>query len=250
MILVDPRVGSGDLLDGIKARVNGNAQLMQLSSADVCWMGNGPNGDVAVGLERKQIADMMASIRSDRYAGLQLKRMSSEYDVVYLLIEGLYRPDEKGILNTYWKGTWGPLNLANKAQIRRGAQRYFQYSELDKHLCSLENQKNVIVIRSTCRVETIWQIVNRYQWWQKSWGEHHSTEAIKFQDEVTFTNITSCRRFAKDLPGVGWEKSRLIAKYFGTIEDAVTAEEWEWSEIEGIGPKLAQKIYQYLRSRK
>lgn len=251
MILVDKRVGSSftsshgkhfDMYKAIYDRTNGNASLTLLPSGDFAFEGNGPTGPVYVGVERKAIRDMLGSMRSDRYAGIQARNMSDDYDVCYLIVEGLYRPNVDGILETPIGGGWAPLTLASK-----GGQ-IFQYSELDKHLTSMELRKNVIMVRSTSPIETVWQVVNRYQWWQKQWDSHQSSDPIKVQTEVRFAKTSWLREIASRLPGVGWERSKLIEDHFENIYEFVNAFS---SEIRaaGIGEKLAVKLHGLFRGR-
>lgn len=253
MILIDPRTGSKDLLEPIRKRVNCDVKLFTLNSGDVAFEGNGPNGRVMVGVERKTIKDMMGSIRSDRLAGLQLRRMSVEYDIVYVLVEGIFRPSDDGTLQTWGRvkgqkrGAFVNLTLATKARAHR-AQTY-RYSEYDKHICTLENKKNVIILRSSSPVETAWQIANRYDWWSKQWEDHQSDEAIKHQAVVSFMPVSPLRRFAMDLPGVGWKRSRAVERHFGSIERAVMASAEDWAEVEGIGLGTGKKLYKVIRDK-
>lgn len=249
MIYIDPRQGSGELLEPIKARVNGQAQLCQMEGGDFAFEGNGPNGVVSIGIERKMIGDMLSSMRSGRYAGDQLVKMGSLFDVVYLIVEGLYRPSTDGMLETFSHGTWQDLNLATKDQKSHGAHRVFLYAELDKFLSSLEIQKNVIVLRSTRTVETVWQIVNRYNWWQREWDEHHSTEAIKLQAEVTLFKCSLLRKVASELPGIGWHRSKVVDQHFLTVEKMVCADANEWASLDGIGATTANRVWKALRNR-
>ena len=57
MILIDDRVGSGELLRYFH---NGTAVLTALDSADFCFYGNGPDGESwAVGIERKKLPELI-----------------------------------------------------------------------------------------------------------------------------------------------------------------------------------------------
>jgi ERCC4-type nuclease len=255
MILVDSRIGSSftstngrkfDILAALKERTNGNAGLTTLDSGDFVFEGCGPNGTVYIGIERKALGDALGSMRSNRYAGDQAKRMSDAYDICYLFIEGLYRPSKDGLLETHNGREWKPFTLAAKGPQSR---QYWQYSELDKHIVSMENKKNVIMVRSTSPMETVWQIVNRYQWWQKPWDSHKSCDPIKLQAEIRFAEVTLLRDMASRIPGIGWEKSKLVEDYFGTIERMATALSSEWREA-GFGEKLAVKFYGLMRGKK
>lgn len=251
MILVDPRAGSGPLLNKLKRRVNCPVVSFTLESGDIAFEGRGPDDSVVmVGIEHKQLGDVLGCLRTDRFAGFQLKGMNRDYNMVYLLVEGLWRPGTDGMLETYVRGKgFKPLVLGNREQIRRGKGQTFTYAELDKHLASLEIQKNVILIRSGSQIEALSQIVDRYQWWQKDWDEHVSAEAIKFQANITFQKITWLRKIACELPGIGWKKSRAVDEYFVTIERMVNALPTEWRQVEGIGERLSVKLYGLMRGK-
>lgn len=252
MILVDSRVGSSfttsqgrkfDILKALKERTNGNAATATLDSGDFVFEGNGPTGNVFVGIERKALGDALGSMRSSRYAGDQAKRMSYAYDVCYLLIEGLYRPSADGLLETHNGREWKPYTLAAKGPQ---AKQYWQYSELDKHIVSMENKKNIVMVRSGSPMETVWQIVNRYQWWQKPWDSHQSCDPIKLQAELMFSEVSLLRSMANQIPGIGWERSKLVEQYFGSINRMADALSSEWREA-GFGEKLAVKFYSLMR---
>lgn len=250
MILVDPRVGSKELFSDIFARVSGKAQLAkpQLAGGDFAFEGNGPNGRIDIGIERKCIGDMLGSMRSGRYAGDQAITMSSMYDVCYLIVEGIFRPNVNGYLETPKRGKgpvrWVPFTLAAKGPMSR---KGFTYAELDKFLQSLELKKNVIVVRSSSKMETVWQIVNRYNWWQKEWDAHESTDPIKTQTEITFSRVTEDVLAVAAWPGIGLKRSKAILRHFGSIENAVNALPTEWREIEGIGEQMSVRLYGFFR---
>src|SRR5690242_6270596 len=96
-LLLDPRAGSGDLLPELQKHTNGDVTHVTLNSGDVAWEGNYKTGTVFCGLEIKTIPDMMVSLRSGRYLD-QLHRMQEDYGIVYLLLEGSYRPSNEGFL--------------------------------------------------------------------------------------------------------------------------------------------------------
>lgn len=253
MIYVANDVGSREFKDYLQRRISARVRVIEMDAGDFAFRGNGPQGKVFVGIERKAIGDMLASMRSDRYAGLQMVKMNRDYDVCYLLIEGLWRPSPEGLLEVpikvRGKTKWVPYRLSLSTKLRAHSNPYM-YAELDKHICSVENKKNVVVIRSMTKVETVWMVVNRYQWWQKGWDEHESADPIKMQAEISFQHIADCTKLACALPGVGLKTARRIAQYFRSFDVAAGAEPWEWQEVEGIGPSLAAKLHAFIRSKK
>lgn len=251
MIYVDPRIGSGELLEDIRSHVNGQAEMCGMDAGDFSFEGNGPGGEVAVGIERKKIRDMLTSMRSGRFAGDQLVKMGQVYDVIYLIVEGLYRPGKTGILETWVNGSgWAPLTLAAKGKV---AGNTFTYAELDKHLWSLEMLKNVVVRRSSNPQETAWQVANCYQQWRKPWDSHRSTDAIKLQTEVSVFHCSLLRKMASEMPGVGWERSKKVEAHFREYGERwfeamgqATMEEWQGV----LGPKTGENVYRMLRSKR
>ena len=70
-ITVDPRAGSADLFEPLKARKL-PVRLSKLEAGDVAFIGNGPEGrPVPVGIEYKKLPEMLGCFR-DRFAGHQI----------------------------------------------------------------------------------------------------------------------------------------------------------------------------------
>ena len=68
--------------------------------------------------------------------------------------------------------------------------------------------------------------------------------AIKYhrniRDKSKFTSILDF------IPGLGRSKRNALLKYFGSIEAIINADVNDLQKVPGIGPKLAQKIYEHL----
>lgn len=256
MIYVANDVGSKEYATAIRRRVHVPVEVTEMDAADFAFAGHGPTGRAFIGMERKTIGDMLSSMRSHRYAGFQVPNMSREYEVCYLIIEGVWRPNSDGVIEVprkiRGKYTWLPYQDTFSAKHRKwqSATVPYMYSEVDKHICTLELQKNIIVLRSSSQSEMVQQVVNRYEWWQKRWDEHHSGDPIKLQAEVSFRRISWCEKFASILPGVGPKKAKQVGAYFKTIQAACTAPWEDWTEIPGIGERSAKEYYQLVRGEK
>lgn len=255
MIQVDSRVGSKEIAPLIKSRVNCPVKLTKLNSADFMFEGKGPKGPVLIGIERKCIGDMISSMRSDRLAGDQLVKMNKDYDICYVQIEGIWRPNAAGLIEVFKrdrKGKWGwvPLSLVTKGRGKRA----FPYSEVDGHIISMESKKCVGVIRSYSPTETAWQVVNRYNWWRREWDSHRSTDPIKEQANVLFEKVTLARYVFNRVPGIGWEKSKALAELWPSVELMLEADPCDMEDVmvngKRLGGNLALKIYNALRSVK
>ena len=82
MILVDDRIGAVEI-----APLLGSPNVTcRLEFADFAWSGNGPDGQVDIGVERKSLLDLLASMTTGRLSGHQMVGLTAQYDWVYLLV--------------------------------------------------------------------------------------------------------------------------------------------------------------------
>jgi len=265
MLLVDDRAGSRDLAP-LLARMGLPVTLTRMDYGDCAWLGIGPDSEpVNVGVEVKTIHDVVKCIADGRFAGHQLPGMVANYDQAWLLIEGLWRPNAKtGILEyRRSRGDW--------REVTAGSRR-FMFRDLATWLYTITVKGGISIMRASDWNEaTIW-ICTLYQWWNAKggWDGHKSHMAFhdgtrfgrpytrdrvlmmtgSLADKALLTRPTLCRMVAAQLNGVGWEKSKGLAAKFKTVEQLAMATPDELIECEGIGPKLAQGIYESLRSYK
>lgn len=135
--------------------------------ADFQFAGNGPEGAILAGVERKEISDLLSSMRSNRLAGSQIGKMIRTYDVSYLIVEGLWRRGrDGGVLETPYGREWAEV---------RGR---ITYSEMTRFLASLREQGGVRVWRTMNPTETAAYLVEEFSWWQKQWKDHHTSQTI------------------------------------------------------------------------
>lgn len=109
MILIDSSVGSRDLVlyppltnPQLACLANlssaSTSTIGSKSSADVSFVGNGPDGKEVIGIEFKSLSDLLSSIHSGKLQDTQLPELRREYDRAYLLYYGEYRCSEDGYL--------------------------------------------------------------------------------------------------------------------------------------------------------
>jgi ERCC4-type nuclease len=244
MILVDPRIGSEDLVPLLQQK-NMKTCLQTLPSGDFAFEGHLQVGSGLIGIERKKIKDLCASVRGGRLTE-QINNMNGMYDFVWVLVEGMYRPAKDGILEHFaWKDgrtQWMPLEL--------GTQR-FMYREVDKYLMTATMMHPKLrVIRSSTDHESAEIIANMWRWYnEKEWGEHRSHLALHQASEfVSIIKPSLVRRIANELPDVGHQRSIPISKHFLSTIDMVNAPIEEWMKIKGaeIGRKRAERIHDAL----
>lgn len=235
MLILDDRAGSVDYLPLLQ-QLHVPVSLGRLDFGDAALVGNGPNHEpVFVGVEIKKLADILRCIVDGRYAAHQLPGMLAMYKSVWLLIEGEYRPDPKSGVLQQFKGRWVDVNVGS---------RRFMYREFDEFLMTCENKAGVKFRRSATQIETAYLIKDLYHWWTaKAWEEHKSLDV--FNNSMPTLQLqppTLIQRIAKELPGVGWKRAREAASHFNSIREMIMATEQEWQKLDGVGPKMAERI--------
>lgn len=242
-ILVDDRTGS-DRLGKYLIRRRQPVDVCRLQFGDVAFMGNGPDDrPVAVGAEYKTVGDCLKCITDGRFAGHQLVGLSQSYEVVILLVEGDTRPNpQDGTLEVrHPRGFWYDGKVG---------ERRFQYRELDHWLMTMQFKAGVKVIRTSDLDGSVQSVIDLYTWWvDKSWADHRSHLSLTdaFRDDAVLIKPNLVRRMAKELPSIGWDRSKTVAKRFRSVFDMVMADERDWGELPGIGPKTASSVVKALR---
>lgn len=245
-LLLDDRTGSGDLLPYLRAR-SVPVTLTRMAYGDASFQGYGPDGcPTPVGIEIKQVSDVLQCITDGRFAGHQLPGLIDSYEYIWLIMEGAVRGDaNSGILQTMRGGQWRNYSY--------GA-RTFMYRELEQWLLTISIKGGVRIVRTFNRDDTATFLVNLYRWWtSKEWESHRSHLAANLShvpDRAILTRPTLCRLVAKELPGIGWEKAAEVAKAFSSVLNMAVAEEDDWADIAGIGKKTAAKVVAAIRSNR
>jgi len=215
--------------------------MTRLEFGDACFTGNGRHGPVAVGIEVKKVHDALSCMTDGRFAGHQLPGLVKTYDSVWVILEGKFTVD------------FGTGLLLADGGRRRGAMahgiRRFMYRDLSNWQTSMEVCANIRFRRTTDRVETARFLADLHGWFGKPFGDHKAHLALHTEapDYAQFARPSLARMVAAQLPGVGYKKSLAVVQKFGTVVEMVNASENEWSEIDGIGDVLANKIYNALR---
>lgn len=263
MITVDSRRGSGEL---VKYFHKIEVVVDYLDFGDFLFCGSGPDGDVAVGVERKALGDFLTCMDDERFTGYQLENLLKSYNYTFVIIEGIYRPSIDGYIdvclptrdrfgnesNDFYK--WRRLYRGKRAPL---------YSQLEGHINTLRLKAGtpnagLCIVQTTDPFHTAQCITSLYDWFSKPWSEHRSH--IGFYDPASVFRAESSfeRRMLMQLDGIGYERSGLIeAKFPGQrdpdivspMEQIMAATEKDWASIDGIGPASADKIHRILHWR-
>lgn len=248
MILVDSRVGSRELLQTIR-NLGVEAETAPNLDADFQFDGNGPDGSVLIGIERKTIADLVDSITSERLAGGQIGRMLSTYSVCYIIVEGIYQRSKlDGSLEVLLGREWRPLRTR------------ITYDAVDRFLCSLEETATFRLRRTRDDYETAVSIVNMYKFWDKEWHDHTTAKAIyapvstpprtSHKPQIYAIKATPVEKWICQLPLIDG-RAHELAKLFKSPYDLATADEARWLTIKGhrLGKKTIATILEWIHGK-
>ena len=234
MILVDHRVGSRELIPFLQ-RMGAKVEQTNLEFGDACFEGNGPDGRLCVGVERKALSDILNCIDDARYAGHQRPGMLAMYQKSILMIEGVWKPDTvTGYLMHCIKTlTWEPFRYRSSMT---------QYSKLFRYLLTLQLAGTVVIITRDME-HTAYNIKECYAYFQKKWDDHTSLlEIQKLNIRAMMGKPSLVRKWAAQLNGVGVKHSMEAEHLFKTPYELASSDEHDWIQIPGIGAKLARSI--------
>lgn len=264
MIFIDPRKGSGELAPRF-ASCKAEHELAELEAADFAFAGYGPDEMVTIGVERKEIGDMLNSLRSHRLSAFQAPKILDYYDAGYVLVEGAFRPDPRGPHLQLLRGKGRAEALATRSGVWETPswlRSKIGYDELMGYLNSIE-QSGLSVLRSYGPMETVRMVLVLERWWSKRWSDHNVFQQFRTSSPPGLADLraldpanekislaerrrTLVRLMSKEIPGVGWVRSRAVAERFPSVREMARAGPSAWLELEGIGPKIALRAAQLL----
>lgn len=244
MILIDYRKGSKELEPYIQTA----HKIATLEFADFCFTGLGEDGPAMIGIERKTIGDMMSSMNSGRLSGHQLIGLLDQYAYVYLLIEGIWRPNPKsGVLEKRRGKSWTPVHHGKRKYTAR---------ELWNYVNTLAIMCGVHTVYTTGMAQSGLWLDSTYTYWQRDYSSHKSHLKFHRQDvkpkgkkAVMLRPPTPFERIISGVSGVGFGTATLLEKHFKTPLELALATEDQLTSIKGIGPKIAKLIIRELRGQ-
>lgn len=240
MVTLDDRVGAKELE---RYFPSGTVVVERLEFGDAAFMGNGPDGPCLVGVERKKVHDLVNSIANGRLSGHQLIGLCNSYNEVYLVVEGVCRPNpEDGLLEVWSRRCWHPLEMGSRRFMARDVWAYLE---------TMRMVMGVGVWHTANQEETAQWIRALHYWWtHKDFAEHKGHLQPHVRNEMELTKHTLVRRVAQQLAGVGWERAKAVDKRFGSVVEMVMAEPEDWAELDGFGDKLSHGVVAELRGLK
>lgn len=240
MILVDSRIGSAEVAPYI-TRNRVPVEKVTLEYGDFAIEGNGKNGKINIGIERKTLHDCLHCIDDARYTAHQRPGMLGLYDQSFLIVEGCWKPHEDGTLMEGFKGGsfWGQCKYRSNRVM---------YSKLRRFLFSV-SLSGVVVIYSRDITQTAYDLCEMFHYFSKPWSAHKSlleTQTILLPSLTGKPSLV--RKIAAQITDVGATLSMEAEKQFRNAYTLINADEIDWMRIPKIGVKTAQQIVREIRT--
>jgi ERCC4-type nuclease len=241
VLCVDDR--ERDLLPYLK-RHDVPLAVRRLEFGDAVWNGQSVEGDAMYAVERKRISDLAASMRDRRLSGHQLRGMARAYDVLLLVVEGIWRC-----------GAGGEVEVAN-ARGWHALQPIVTYRQVEAYLATLTWLAGVSVWRTGSPQETAALYDALYRWSQKEWHEHKAHDQLYAPVRVRpgrYHDPTLVHKLAAQLPAID-RRAEVVDRYFANartfgrfLADSTPA---DWRALKphpherglGIGPVIARTV--------
>lgn len=227
MLLVDPAVGSNDLVEPLRA-LGLDVQASPID-ADIAFEGRGIGGTpVTIGVEYKKLHELVQALRTERLQGHQLIKMQA-FDFRWLLIEG-----EVLLEGGYLARRVG----RNRLKRLEGSMTYH---ELTRRLLTMQIAAGLQWVIVDDREQTLKFIETLYRTWTDVDQDAHKSH-IAIYEPAPLIPVSQFRRTVATLPGVGLTLSQRVEDYFPHLREAFSAAPAVWAQIDGIGTKTATKI--------
>ena len=241
--------------------------LTTLPSGDVSFYGNGSSGTISIGIEVKEITELLSSQLSGRLQDTQMRGMVNDYDEGHrwILHYGRYRANPlDGTIQTWKEG---------HAQRRAGwytfkaGQRTISYSFLEAFKCCSAKEYGFSFMRVENIIEAAQWLAVLYHTWTRPYHTHKSMNVFdksqdvkaKMRSEIVENNARESKfqvsiingkkngtgkneeqklidrmSVFSQFPNIGYERAKAAANYFSSIRQGVNASANEWAEIQAI----------------
>lgn len=247
--------------------------LSTLSSGDVSFYGNGSSGTVSIGVEIKEITELLSSLISGRLQDTQMRGMVNDYDDGHrwVLHYGRYRPSPvDGMIQTWKEGHsqrragWYTFKPNNKS---------IPYGYLEAFKCCSAKEYGFDFVRVEDIIEAAQWIGVLYRTWTRPYHTHKSMQVFDKSQDVrsrlrkelteekiktgkvqfhvqgkTNGNGDSDKRLMdraavfSQFPSIGYERAVTAAKHFPSIKAGVNASVDEWAELEIVTKGKTERV--------
>lgn len=209
---------------------------------DACFTGVGEGGiPLLVAVERKKIGDLAMCMNNGRL--LRQMQLVQEHDagVFVLIVEGVYRCGRGSGLD-------GLLVVPRTGRDWVPIRPVMTFSRFEQYLTELAWLAGVIVKHSDNVQRTADIIKALYTSFQKEPERHQSLRKffLTAPSPVPLMEPGLVRRMAKELPGIGWTRSKAVSEQFPSVAAMCEADVKAWTRIPGVGKVLARRVFDAL----
>jgi len=186
--------------------------IAHLNFGDFSIIGNGPEGKILIGIERKTVSDFYSSFTKGRLMNHQVPGMKNSYGICYLILEGQFYCSSDGYL-TIQSGRGGFKMIAG-----------MKYEAFCGILTSLQVVAGFIMHQTGSVPETLLDVQMIHNWWSRPWESHNACQ-------VTIPKVTGAyntpapivTRMLAQIDGVGLKRAQMAAKIFKTPVEMMAA---------------------------
>jgi ERCC4-type nuclease len=237
MIFVTTAANDTDLVPLFDQRAHGIARPIEVGYGDFSFFGVWEAGvPIRVSGDRKKLGDMLKCLHDGRYVHQIQRARETGIGHLFLVLEAIYRAS--------------PVD--NIVQVKRGtrwvdAEPRTDHARLDSYLDQLAVYGGVLVKRSHSPRETVELVLNLYLMFQRTPESHGSLRSIYTPprpQSMSFLNKppSLLRRWASELPGVGWKLSGGVERAFDSALEMVICPPRRWPKVKGIGKVTLDRI--------
>ena len=206
--------------------------LVPILHGDVVFQGKADGKDVLVCVERKKMRDLVNCINDGRHLQQVRQAYEAGFNYYSLVIEALWRETRDGDTE-YRSGTnW----------VRVG----MPWSRIQAYLTELHYLMGVRVVYSKDTKETIQTIKSMHRFFQTESHDSLKRFYVAPVAGMLLQQPSLVRRVAKELPGIGWERSLAVEANWGSVRDMVNAPVEDWIKLDGIGKGIARRVQEEL----
>lgn len=235
-----------------------------LYAGDFCFVGNGQDGPVQVGVERKRIYDLITSIRFGRLSGEQIPKLLDPqrgYDYSWIVVEG----------TAFWKMNY----YSGLLEVRRGrdwvpltiGKQTFLGLEIQSALNDIMTMTPIQIHFSRDEQDTVQFVLGLAHSFHKPYeSRHHHVGIHRPGKYATVGKASTVRRVANVLHNVGWERSGSVEQNFPSVarmcgkaeaheclcpicKEAELSAVRTWKSTPGFGKVLSGRTWDQLHGR-
>lgn len=221
------------------------AQSYPLVAGDVNFKGKWiDNEEIWIWCERKKLGDLVAcALDTGRLLRQIQEAHQAGFKFFFLIVEAMFRKDPAtGLLQQLRGKNWANYTLGSNTKT-------IPYSRISGYLNQLRYYLNIQVYITRSVRETADTVMEVYSMFQTPPEDHNSLKQFATTPEpvASFLQKPSLiRRMAKELPGIGWDRSKDIEEELGSARELcrvlADGDREALLNIAGIGKGIVDKI--------